>query len=272
MAKAAMPNDVERIPVTPQMAHEWLGYNTHNRRLRERVVNAYAADMAAGAWQWNGESIKFATDGTLLDGQHRLAAIVKADVTVPMLVVRGLPNETQDTVDGGISRKFADVLQLRGELSCVTLAALVRRVTMWEAGFRFNFAGTVTTNAQMLQTLEKHPQLRAIAGAARNTARGVALPSSLIGFGMWLFSQIDTEDTDFFFDRLGDGQNLAKGDAIYELRRTAEASKSVRGERSETFMAAIMIKAWNAYRDGKQVALLRYKRGGANPEKFPEPH
>ena len=86
-------------------SREWLGFNTHNRNLRQRQCSASCTstrpDMEAGNWQWNGESIKFAEDGTLLDGQHRLAAIAESGVTLPVLVVRGLPNETQETaVDG----------------------------------------------------------------------------------------------------------------------------------------------------------------------------
>ncbi len=269
--KAQRTADVEKVDITPELAREWLGYNTHNRRLRERVVGAYAADMLGGAWQWNGESIKFAADGTLLDGQHRLAAIVAANITVPMLVVRGLPNEAQDTVDGGAKRKFADVLQLRGEQWAVALAAVTRRVTLWEMGFRKNNTNVAPTNAQLLQTLEQYPELRDIVKTATHTATGCGLPGSICGLGLWVFSRIDASDADFFFNRLHDGQNLAKGDPIYELRRAVDASRSVRGSRSDTFLTAIMIKAWNAYRDGTTVGLLRYVPGGASPERFPEP-
>lgn len=264
--------NVEVIEITPNLARQWLGFNTHNRKLRQRVVAAYAADMRAGDWQWNGESIKFAADGTLLDGQHRLAAIAEAEATVKMLTVRGLPNHTQDTVDGGAKRKFSDVLTLRGERAAVPLASITRRVAMWEAGARKDSSAFAPTNAQMLQTLEKYPDLRRIALEAQRVARLCTLPASIIGQCWWLFDQINSEDADFFFARLADGQNLAKGDAIYELLRTIRESRSVRGERSTTFLAAVTIKAWNAYRDGAKINLLRYRPGGSNPERFPEPH
>lgn len=264
-------SNVEEVDVTPKLAREWLGYNTHNRRLRDRVVNAYAADMKAGAWQWNGESVKFAKDGTLLDGQHRLAAITLAEVTLRMLVVRGLPNETQDTVDGGAKRKFSDVLQLRGEAHYTTLAALTRRVAMWETGARKEGGNWTPTNAQLLQTLETYPDLREASKIGDHVATRCGLPGSICSFGFWLFGRIDDADAAFFFDRLHDGQNLAKGDPVYELRRVVETSRSVRGQRSSTYLTAIMVKAWNAYRDGKTIALLTFKPGGASPEKFPEP-
>jgi hypothetical protein len=197
-------------------------------------------------------------------------AVIEADVTIPLLVVRGLPSETQDTMDGGIKRKFADVLNLRGENNYVILAAIVRRVALWEAG-SLRGGNFTPSNAQLLQTLDKYPWLRDIAPAAHLTSTKCALPGAVIGFTWWLFSQIDSEDAEHFFARLGDDQNMAKGDPIYELRRAAANSKSVRGQRSVKFLIAITIKAWNAYRDGVKVGLLAYRPGGAKPEKFPEP-
>ena len=266
--------NVELVSVTPDLAREWLVSNTHNRSLRQRVVMAYAADMAEGNWQWNGDSVKFAGDGTLLDGQHRLAAIAEADVTVQVLVVRGLPNRAQETVDGGNKRSFSDVLHLRGEVNTHTLAAVTRRVTAWETGARRT--GTkikyAPTNAQLLQTLEKYPDLRSIALTAHTASQRCDIPASIIGLCWWLFDQLSSEDTEFFFGRLADGQGLHKGDPVYELRRTTETSRAIRGQRSETFLTAIVIKAWNAYRDGAQVGLLIYRPGGSRPERFPEPH
>lgn len=270
LAPRARPVAVETVKVTPVMAADWLEFNTHNRTLRFRVVDAYAADMAAGDWQWNGETVKFAADGTLLDGQHRLAAIVQSGVTVPLLVVRDLESGAQDTVDAGARRQFSDALKLRGEADFMVLASVIRRIAIWESGERVSKIYTPTTT-QMLQILEKHPALRDVARNASETARHCGFPASLVGLGMHLFGAIDAEDAGHFFERLADGQNMARGNPIYELRKAGENSKSVRGARSQVFLTAIFIKAWNAYREGRTVGLLTYKPGGANPERFPEP-
>lgn len=266
--------EIQLTEITPGMAHDWLGFNTHNRPLRSRTVTAYAADMKHSDWELNGESVKFADDGTLIDGQHRLAAIVEADVTVAMYVVRGLPRYTQDTVDGGVKRRFSDVLTLRGEKNASALAAIVRRVAIWEtAGTVAARASHSPTNAQLLQVLDRYSWLRELATSASQTGAKCELPASIIGFCMWLFAMLPDaeEDTEFFFRRLADFQGLEKGHAIYELRRTLESSRSVRGERSEVFLTAITIKAWNAFRANKPVGVLSFKTGGARPEKFPQP-
>jgi hypothetical protein len=226
--------------------------------------------MREGNWRWNGETVKFSLDGVLLDGQHRLAAIIEADAIIPLLVVRGLPSETQETMDGGVKRKFADVLQLRGEEHYTTLAATTRRVTLWEMGYR-RLSDVTVTNAQMIDTLVKHPELRAHAGEAEHVSRNCALPPSLIGWAMWLFYQLDPEDAQHFFTRLASDERHQSGEPIYELRKAAENSQSVRGSRNVTYLSAITIKAWNVFRDGRTVGILRYRPGGANPETFPEP-
>ena len=76
--------------ITPQLAEIYLGKNTHNRNIRKPVVGKYANDMENGFWNFDGAPIRFADDGTLLDGQHRLHAIIKSNKAIDLLVVRGL--------------------------------------------------------------------------------------------------------------------------------------------------------------------------------------
>lgn len=270
-AAMAQP-DIEVVNVTPALAEEWLAKNTHNRRLRETRVNRYATDMANGDWRWNGESIKFSKAETILDGQHRLHAVIRADVTIPMAVVRGLDDEAQETVDGGIPRAFHDVLALRGEVDAPALAAIVRKVASWEEGSRKRLDGSQFSTAELLRCLDVHPELRSFTREARRCATGCNLPGSVLGLAWWVFDQVDDEDATFFFERLADGQGLVKGDPIYELRRTLSDRQGIRQERRQMFMLAFTIKAWNAYREGRtDVGFYRFKPGGANPEKFPEP-
>lgn len=81
--------------ITPELAKKYLERNYNNyRRASSSTVTAYAEDMQNGSWELNGESIKFSENGSLIDGQHRLMAVVKAGVGVPMLVVTGVKDGT----------------------------------------------------------------------------------------------------------------------------------------------------------------------------------
>lgn len=271
LAAAPHPPSGEVVMVTPEIAEQMLAHNTNNRRARAASVAAYAADMEAGDWRWTGDPIRFAADGTLLDGQHRLLGIVQSGQTIPLLVIRGLAREAQENIDAGVPRKYADVLSLRGEPNAAGLAAIVRKVNMWESGSRADSNGGKPTSAQLNRTLEAHPELRDITRSAQNIAGPVGLPASLIGLCWWLFSDIDQEDADFFMQRLADGQAMSSGYPIYELRKQIAASRNHRGERSQKYLLAITIKAWNAFRAGDQIAQLKFRVGGAKPEQFPEP-
>ncbi len=265
------PPAPEWVHVTPDQARKWLAQNTHNRPLRERTVAAYAADMAAGNWLPNGETIKFAIDGTLLDGQHRIAAAIESGVAVWMLVVRGLPNDAQETLDVGLRRTFSDVLKLRGEVSWVTLAAIVRSVAAWESGERGARHNVPLTHAQLSETLHKYPWLRDGATVVSRANRAAKLPTTAGGVLWWLTMQIDTEDAEAFFARLISPEDHHSGEPIWELRKHLLASAKVRGERPTKLLLAVSIKAWNKFRQGEPVGVLYYRIGGANPEKFPMP-
>lgn len=258
--------------IDPVRAEEILSRNTHNRTVRGRVVRAYAEDMRNGAWQENGESIKLAVDGTVVDGQHRLHAIVESETKHRVLVVRGLPMETQETVDGGAKRKFSDVLKLREEPRYVALASVTRRCLLWDQGYRGRESHrTPPTVAQMLAFIEAHPEVRRSTEVAASVSAHAPLSASIVGLCHWLFEDLDFEDAEFFFGRIKDGVGLTERDPVYVLRRTLANARTDRSRLLENQATAFVIKAWNAYREGRQIQFLAFRPGGANPEKFPEP-
>lgn len=262
---------IERI--TPAIARQYLGYNVHNRNLRKRVVAAYAEDMENGDWEWNGEAIKFDVHNALLDGQHRLAAIIESGTPIEMMVVRGLPSLTQETMDTGAKRTFGDVLKLRGEDQYTILASTIRAIASWEAGYRTgNNAAKSFTNRQLIKTLDDYPWVRNGVTSISRVSRSTGLPSSVAGVLWWAFMRIDAEDCHFFFERLASAENHSAGEPVYELRKFLDLNReNTRGSRNLRYLMAVSIKAWNKFRFGEPVGQLRFRAGGANPETFPEP-
>ena len=95
--------------ITPKTAEKYLEQNTNNyRRMNRNKVAIYARDMKNGSWQTNGEAIKFNKRGELVDGQHRLKAIMEADVPVKMLVIRDVENYVT-VYDCGKSRSLREI-------------------------------------------------------------------------------------------------------------------------------------------------------------------
>lgn len=262
----------EIVSVTPQLAEAWLGKNTHNRNVRPRVVDAYARDMARGDWKLNGEAIKFGADGVLLDGQHRLHAIVRAGVTVPVLVVTGLPSDTQTTMDTGAKRTAADALSLIGEAHSKTLAGGARRALIWDRLDRKGYItqGTAATNAELLATIERYPDLRASAEYADSQRKYVPLAAAPLCFCHWALSGIALDHADAFFDALGSGANLGRRNPVLVLRQRLIENATSPNKTPENILVAWMFKAWNASRAGKEINLIRYSPNAG--EEYPIPH
>lgn len=262
---------VEIVDVTPAMAESWLAKNPNNRNLRVPLVQSYARDMASGNWMLNGETLKFDTDGKLIDGQHRLSAIAAANVTVPMVVMQGVDADVMDTVDVGAKRTYADALRLQGEDNTTTLAAVVRRAVMWKRGTRTNTGALRPTAREMNTFIGENPQIRTSADVAARYATRTLLPASVIGLCHWLFSPLDPDDADWFLARVADGDGLAKDDPIAALRNRIVKMRVGGGRANETEALALVIYAWNAHRTGGTRSKLQMPKGGLTPENFPEP-
>lgn len=101
------------MTITPQMAEEMLTHNIVNRPLALRRVHTYATDMKNGAWELNGESIRFNDKGELIDGQHRLSAIVEANIPIRIYVTKGVDSSVT-LFDRGKARNEADSLIIGG--------------------------------------------------------------------------------------------------------------------------------------------------------------
>lgn len=270
-----MAIDYERTEVTPAMAAKWLDANTHNRGFRRDKIEAYARDILAGTWTENGDAVRFDENGVLLDGQHRLAAITEAQKPVPMFIVTGLPPEAQETMDSGIRRTLSDVLQLRGEVDVHTLAAVVRRAltyTHYANDRMHGFTRRDTfTNAECLDFLNKHPELRSYTRHGKLVARSTFIPASAVAVAYWLFDRLDQGDTAEFMAQLQSGANMKQTDPVLQLRNRAQQMHKGTARYPTYHYLALTIKAWNAYRLGTGITALSFRAGGAAPEPFPEP-
>lgn len=102
----------ELVEMSPELATKLLANNPSNRNVSQGRVYQYATDMLLGTWSTTGQAISVCEDGHLLDGQHRLYAVIKSGVTVPMVLVTGLPASGE--YDAGRPRSLRDRLVMSG--------------------------------------------------------------------------------------------------------------------------------------------------------------
>lgn len=260
---------VEIKDITPELAAVMLKANTRNRNLTPKVVAGYSRSMLRGDWVSNGESFKIAQDGTVLDGQHRLAAVVQSGITLrDMLVVSGLPLHTQLTMDSGRKRTTADAFKITGHGNVNVLASVTRRVWMWDRG-NYRFVNTeAPTTVELVEVLEQYPSLLRSAEIGART-NGAFRPANATATGVahHLFHTLDQSDTAEFFARIASGANLDEGDPILTLRDRLTREYAAPHSVTATFALALFIRSWNAYREGRKLSTI--VQGKADPMPMP---
>jgi hypothetical protein len=205
--------------ITPNRALELLVKNTHNRKLRQLHIAKLAKDMVEGRWKQNGDTIRLAKDGTILDGQHRLNAIVESEVAVPSIIVNGLDADAQDTIDCGAPRTAADVLSLNGIKNSAAIAAAIRLIVLYKentANLSIMPRWRGVSNTRVLEWYNKHTDIQKLfplAFAARNVA-----PQSIVLALAYEFGALHGGTEASFFEKLASGEMLRDGDPVLTLR------------------------------------------------------
>lgn len=126
--------------ITPSMAIDFLAKNSEGQRnLNEQVAARYAEDMSSDEWPFTGSPILFDDKGELIDGQHRMQAIINSETTQMCLIVAGLPTDIIRAVDAGRKRNYATFLAMVKERPSATAqSGAIRAYWYWYVG---NYAG-----------------------------------------------------------------------------------------------------------------------------------
>lgn len=110
--------------ITPEIASELLSLNVDNRPIRKKQVKKLSKAITNGEWRFTHQGVAVSKTMRLLDGQHRLLAIVDAGVGVDMLVTTGLDDSAFLSIDQHAKRTVADATGLdKRVVAALALAA-----------------------------------------------------------------------------------------------------------------------------------------------------
>jgi len=112
--------------ISPTQAHALLAKSGQNRRIRPSHVKSLARAIVNSEWMLTHQAIAFDTNDRILDGHHRLKAIIEADISVRTILVTGCNPETFRCLDLGAKRSVADVLGSEDRKSIETLTKIAR--------------------------------------------------------------------------------------------------------------------------------------------------
>jgi hypothetical protein len=248
--EAKLPK-MKRMTVTPTMAAKWLKKNRSNRNLRPSLVDKYCSDMLAKRWTDIGQPILLSPSGELLDGQHRLHACVKANVSFVCYVYQGV--RSVNNVDIGATRDLADTLKMEGMKHATMVASTLRLIWNVDTSGKRTRTGSHEELKVIFKRNKKElgvcaEEAQKLISVARNGAG--ALSPSVVCFLLFVFRKKDEDLASLYVEQLEVGVNLKQTDPAYRIR--ARITKKIR-ERTPYKSKEIVImcaKGWNSIREG----------------------
>lgn len=248
------------VVITPEVAAKWLAKIGKKQRTKKSThLQSIVVDILGGRWKLNGETIIFDRAGRLIDGQHRLTAVVQTGTPVVTIVIRGVDPDAYPSIDIVAKRTGADSLRSDGVENSNAVAAACVLLNRYERGL-IGKSQLVMSAIAIQEVQREHPGLAEGAGfalRARTVCRSVGVPV----FCYYLFSSKDRDQATVFFDRLSTGAELSKGDPILVFRE-----KIAREKHGPDVTCILLVKAWNAWRQGKSVRFLSRSPGETCPE------
>lgn len=236
------------VYLTPEVATSMLARKNTNRSFRLPQLNKLKRAMELGRWEINGETIIFDEDGRLIEGQHRLKAVVESGVSIWSFCVHGIDRERFKTMGQGAKRTAGDILGIQGLKNSRNLAAALRWVYRYENDFMNNPHPNITDD-ELADTLPDHPTI-VDSFSLGAKAHGLAAPGMVTALH-YLCSKRDKGIANDFFWKFATGEHLDQGDVILVLRNRLLRSLGKRGTKyvmRDEQKAPTIVNAWNLIR------------------------
>lgn len=265
--------------ITPQMADKYLAMSPENRvtKTTTRVANTYAEAMKRGEWRLNGECIVFDKEGRPLDGHHRLIAVTIAGIPVTFSVCRGVDREAFTTYNCGLRTNLAQILGMKQVKNSNLIMGMIGiNINLCNTGrIRANngmssgSTRTVTSDYNVYIADQKAYDDTAELSNRLN-AYGKVLKTTWIG-GVYYFLTHKGGYTPLevlpFFEALChlETSGVTPCDTLrnFIIRHRMSNMKIEDG-----FLAALLIKAWNAYITGRTMKQIRFNQEIEDYPKF----
>jgi hypothetical protein len=262
--------DPEIVTVTPEMAAKLLELNHLNRALSDGHVKRIADQIKEGKWKFNGDTIKIAIDNGVLDGQHRLWAIVESQIAVKTIIVHGIERDAFATIDTlRKPRSVGDTMSINGltryrNVAGTALQWLIR----YQRGILTEYKRPEhrIENADVEEAYKNHPQI-GVAVERSSSLRGLANPS-VMGFFYYVLSNQNAELAELMMNVLTDPTGTSVNDPFYRLRAYFVSDHHKRKDPVVTI--ALAIKASNASYRNEEMQRLLWKSIGPKAEEFPK--
>lgn len=221
----------EIVIATEMVVRELLSLNTGNRRVRQGHIDYLAEQILRDNYVLTNQGVGVDVNGVLIDGQHRLQAIVKAEFpNVQLLVVYGLPPSARVAVDIGVNRTMSDIMRFafdRPEASSLMMAT----VRAWGLCTIYGGKPPPSKRIPPEQMFDWYQTLSPAMESVLNQAGSNRLAAPVLAA---LCHRIhrqphDSERVMLFLDQLVSGAGLEKDSPVLRLRNWLQTNKGASG-------------------------------------------
>ncbi len=244
------------VTIDPLVANDLLAKtNADNRNIRPKHAAIMARDMKSGNYETTGDSIKFDTDGRLLDGQHRLKACADSEVALTTHIVFGLAHKVFDSLDRGARRTASDVVAKAGyhntHLLAATAALLKRMETSSSLDGGWKGVGEALTPRDVLRLLQtEYTDLPRFAGEALKVNTAYKYPPSVVLAVAYKIQQHDPKLAATFLAEWLTGARVGRNKAFdvlaARLQTMRQQSTAAVSRTARLALLIITFNHWNA--------------------------
>ena len=262
--------------ITPEIAKAYLATNIgHQRNVTKSHVLHLKQAMEKDQWMMTGHPIVFDFEGRLIDGQHRLLAVIESGKSVDFLVVRGVHSDAFKAMDRGKIRSNGNMFAIHGVENYVMVASATSGVLNYRRALKSNDGKggslnsyTRPTTAELIEEYDANQAQYQDAVLVGNKIKRLMMPS--VGAIVAALALIDAKHSNVsvlsFWESFTEGANLSHGDPILTLKNRIMENAASKAKLSQNLLIMISIKAWNAYVQNKSLKLLRVTDGeGVTP-------
>ena len=246
----------ELTMLTPQLAKRLLksikdrpDIEKKQRRVTESNSNLISHVIKNGYFRFNGESIIVSDKGYIMDGQHRLLAVIKTGIAIPVLIVYGIDEDAMDTIDQNKKRTPSDIFNINGYDT--TISSVAPSVARYDihilGGSAVAFSAGGRSNAVSSHELVSHYEANeglknGVDWAIRNACQGAPYTKPIIAYMHYATCHLNGASTEFLSGLLT-GAGLANDDPRLYIR--TRIMKELTGTKKTPihFKAAWLIRA-----------------------------
>lgn len=262
--------------IDPSKARTYLAKNTGNfRPLHKATVARYADDMANGNWVQTGESIKFA-NGVLVDGQHRLAAIIESNTSIELAVAFDVNKGACYAIDSGRPRKISQWLSHIG-IKNACIAGSVGRMALLHDDDKWSVTAGQHTPSQIIDYVVRHDTYIQDAIHSCSCLRGQLAGVSITIASTIAFLASDkklsssSETITWFMRALATGLELTKDQPVFHFRNKFIQQTNMK-QMTHFMQRMVFTLAWNKTASGEACTTangIRIILSGPSPQRLP---